>query len=209
MLLFLRAQSLRGPFVTYHTVQRQIVRAGDNPLKDNESSENSSFPSPHLREAYLRRFPIDAVERLETVFTLKTATQQITNVLNGWLESTAGSPARFQTLALLWGSGDRPVPHQDIIARLQVKRATVSAMMFALEQEGLVQSVGDQQDRRRLLATLTEKGKEVFTSAMDRNASRLQKTFAEFSPEELAAFRKMLTRVKDSFLKVDGEEGKR
>lgn len=178
-------------------------------MKNNDSSEPSSFPTPDLREAYLRRFPIAAAQRLETVFTLKSASQQITNVLNGWLESTAGSPARFQTLALLWGAGDRPVPHQEIIATLQVKRATVSALMFSLEQEGLVQSVGDEQDRRRLLATLTRKGRDIFTSAMDLNASRLEKTFADIPPEEIALFQKLLARVRDGFLKVADDEASR
>ena len=175
-------------------------------MKDMESNPLTGFPAHYLREAYLRRFTEDAVERLETVFTLKASVQQITNVLNEWLEGTAGSPARFQTLALLWGAGDRLVPHQDIIAALQVKRATVSAMMFSLEQEGMVRSVGDPQDRRRLLATLTDKGRKIFTRAMDFNATRLQKVFADLSPEELALLRKLLVRVKDGFLKVAEEE---
>ncbi|GGA41950.1 MarR family winged helix-turn-helix transcriptional regulator [Dyella nitratireducens] len=178
-------------------------------MKDQDSNDPSSFPTPYLREAYLRRFPESAAQRLETVFTLKSGTQHITNVLNSWLEGTAGSPARFQTLALLWGAGDRAVPHQEIIAALQVKRATVSAMMFALEQEGLVQSVGDQQDRRRMLATLTKKGREIFTSAMDLNASRLQKALADVSPDELVLFQRLLTRIRDGFLKVADEEAKR
>ncbi|WP_284318909.1 MarR family winged helix-turn-helix transcriptional regulator [Dyella acidisoli] len=171
-----------------------------------DSSEQTNFPTPYLREAYLQRFPVAAGQRLETVFLLKSATQQITNVLNGWLEGTAGSPARFQTLALLWGAGDRLVPHQEIIATLQVKRATVSALMFSLEQEGLVRSVGDQQDRRRLLATLTEKGREIFTSAMDLNASRLANALADVSPEELALFQRLLARIRDGFLKVAEDE---
>ncbi|RDS83501.1 MarR family transcriptional regulator [Dyella monticola] len=173
-----------------------------------ESNEQSGFPTPYLREAYVRRFPAAAAQRMETVFTLKSATQQITNVLNAWLESTAGSPARFQTLALLWGAGDRAVPHQEIIAALQVKRATVSAMMFSLEQEGLVQSVGDQQDRRRLLATLTEKGRDIFTRAIDLNASRLEKAFASLQPEELVVLQNLLTRTKDGFLTVAEDEAK-
>jgi DNA-binding MarR family transcriptional regulator len=177
-------------------------------LKEPEFSIPSDFPAPYLREAYLRRFPLAAVERLETVFLLKSSIQQITNVLNEWLAGTAGSPARFQALAVLWGAGDRLVPHQEIITMLKVKRATVSALMFSLEQEGLVRSVGDEKDRRRLLATLTEKGKEVFTSAMDRNASRLQETFGDISPEELALFKKLLGRVRDGFLDVAASEAK-
>ncbi|RDS84270.1 MarR family winged helix-turn-helix transcriptional regulator [Dyella psychrodurans] len=173
-----------------------------------DSSDQTNFPTPSLRAAYLQRFPVAAAQRMEMVFTLKSASQQITNVLNGWLESTAGSPARFQTLALLWGAGGRPVPHQEIIATLKVKRATVSAMMYSLEQEGFVQSVGDEQDRRRLLATLTKKGKDIFTSAMDLNASRIQKAFSGLAPEEIALFQSLFVRLRDGFLKVVDEEAK-
>lgn len=174
-----------------------------------DSDDLTNFPTPSLRAAYLQRFPAAAAQRMEMVFTLKSASQQIINVLNGWLESTAGSPARFQTLALLWGAGDRPVPHQEIIATLKVKRATVSAMMYSLEQEGFVQSVGDEHDRRRLLATLTKKGRDVFTSAMDLNASRIQKAFSGLAPEEIALFQSFFVRLRDGFLKVVDEEAKR
>jgi DNA-binding MarR family transcriptional regulator len=158
-----------------------------------------TFPTQYMRAAYTARFPAAALQRLETVFALKSTAQQMTNVLNEWLESTAGSPARFQTLALLWGAGDRWVPHQEIIAILQVKRATVSALMFSLEQDGLVRSVGDQQDRRRMLATITEKGKRVITSAMELNAGRLEKALASFSMEDLGLLQNLLTRFKEAF----------
>jgi DNA-binding MarR family transcriptional regulator len=175
-------------------------------MKDTDSPIPSNFfPTPYLREAYMRRFPPAAAQRLETVFTLKRVSQQINNVLNEWLEGTAGSPARFQTLALLWGAGDRQVPHQDIIAALQVKRATVSALMYSLEQEGLVQSVGDEKDRRRLLATLTDKGREVITSAMELNAVRLEKVLVDLAPDELQQLQSLLTRMRDGFFKVAGE----
>jgi DNA-binding MarR family transcriptional regulator len=158
-----------------------------------------TFPTQYMREAYAARFPAAALQRLEAVFTLKSTAQQMTNVLNEWLESTAASAARFQTLALLWGAGDRRVPHQEIIAALQVKRATVSALMFSLEQDGLVRSVGDQQDRRRMLATITEKGRRVITSAIELNAGRLEKTLASFSMEDLGLLQNLLTRFKDAF----------
>jgi DNA-binding MarR family transcriptional regulator len=158
-----------------------------------------TFPTQYMRDAYAARFPAAALQRLEAVFTLKSTAQQMTNVLNEWLESTAGSAARFQTLALLWGAGDRRVPHQEIIAALQVKRATVSALMFSLEQDGLVRSVGDQQDRRRMLATITEKGRRVITSAIELNAGRLEKTLASFSMEDLGLLQNLLTRFKDAF----------
>ncbi|GFZ97286.1 hypothetical protein GCM10011408_17190 [Dyella caseinilytica] len=174
-------------------------------MKNTDTTDHPVFPPQYLRDAYLSRFPPAAMQRLEMVFALKSANQQIANVLNEWLADTAGSPARFQALALLWAAGDRPLPHQEIIALLQVKRATVSALMYSLEQDGLVQSVGDQKDRRRLLATITEKGREAVTSAMGRNAIRLQNALADLSPEELALFQSLLNRIKDGFLQVASE----
>jgi DNA-binding MarR family transcriptional regulator len=175
-------------------------------LADNDLTSGHGFLTPDLHEAYLRRFPQAAAQRLETVFTLKTVNQQINNVLNEWLEGTAGSPARFQALALLWGAGDRFVPHQEIIAALQVKRATVSALMFSLEQEGLVQSIGDEKDRRRLLATLTEKGKHVIANALELNARRLEKVLVDLSSDELQLLQSLLRRMRDGFVKVSNEK---
>lgn len=177
-------------------------------MTDIDSTSEGSFPTPYLRETYLRQFPPAAAQRLETVFTLKSVSQQVNNVLNEWLAGTAGSPARFQALALLWGAGDHPVPHQEIIAVLQVKRATVSALMFSLEQEGLVRSVGDEKDRRRLLATLTEKGKSIIASALELNAHRLEQAFADLSPDELQLLQSLLRRMRDGFVKFSDEKDK-
>jgi DNA-binding MarR family transcriptional regulator len=177
-----------------------------------KQEEYTSVPvvlPPYFRDAYLALYPLDALQRLEAVLILRSSSQQITNVLNDWLESTVGTPARFQVLALLWAAdvrGNRAVPHQEIITMLLVKRATVSALMFALEQEGLVQSVGDQKDRRRLLATITDEGKKVVQDAMERNRVRLEKAFSIFSPEELAMFRNLLSRAKEGFLQVADEK---
>jgi DNA-binding MarR family transcriptional regulator len=177
-------------------------------LANDDSTDEQSFPTSYMREAYLRRFPQAAAQRLETVFTLRSVSQQINNVLNEWLEGTAGSPSRFQALALLWAAGDRYVPHQEIIAALQVKRATVSALMFSLEQEGLVQSIGDEKDRRRLLATLTDKGKNIIAGALELNAQRLEKVLVDISPDELQLLQSLLRRMRDGFIKVSDEKTK-
>jgi DNA-binding MarR family transcriptional regulator len=158
------------------------------PLKLNE-----------MLDAYKRRFSARRIQQLETVFTLRSTAQQVDNVLNVWFESTAGSPARFRILVLLWAARERPVPHQEIISSLQVKRATVSALMFALERDGLIQSIGDPQDRRRLLATLSAKGEEVVTKALDMNVSRLDTVLKDMSREDLETFSALLRRVWECF----------
>lgn len=175
-------------------------------MKSQEATPGPTVLPQYFRDAVRTRYSAEALLRLETVFALRAAPLQITNVLNEWLEGTAGSQARFQTLAMLWAAGDRLVPHQEIISVLQVKRATVSALMYSLEQEGLVRSVGDQQDRRRLLATVTEQGKKVITSAMEINQGRVKKALAGFSPEELITLQNLLSRATEGFQQAVEDE---
>jgi DNA-binding MarR family transcriptional regulator len=168
-------------------------------VEDPDSTSQLPIPPPHIQEAIGRRLSRPKRQRLELLFLLRSTAQYVENAATEWLAGTAGSPARFQTLALLWAAGGRPVQHQEIIASLHVKRATVSALMFSLERDGLVQSVPDRKDRRRLLATLTTKGERVITDAMDLNAARLEEVMRDLSGEELDVLQKLLERLRADF----------
>jgi DNA-binding MarR family transcriptional regulator len=172
----------------------------------SEASNELPSPPPHVQEALRGRLSARGFQRLQTFFLLRTTAQQAENVAIEWLASTAGSPARFQTLILLWAAGGRPVQHQEIIAALRLKRATVSALMFSLEQDGLVESVPDRQDRRRLLATLTRKGEKAATDAMDLNAVRLEEVMRDLSPEELEVLQNLLQRLREAFVHLRPHE---
>jgi DNA-binding MarR family transcriptional regulator len=165
-----------------------------------------ALPAQHIQDAIRARLSAPKAQRMETVFVLRSTAQQLENAATEWFGDTVGSPARFQTLVLLWAAGGRPTPHQDIIAMLRVKRATVSALMFALEQDGLVQSVADPKDRRRLLATLTAKGEKLATDAMDANAVRLGEVLHDFSSEELDLLLRLLRRMRERFEAAAGEK---
>jgi DNA-binding MarR family transcriptional regulator len=177
-------------------------------LEDANSTNQLVTPPAHVQDAIGRRLSGPRRQRLETIFLLRSTAQQVENAASEWLGSTAGSPARFQTLIFLWAAGGRPVQHGEIISALRVKRATVSALMFSLEKDGLVQSVPDRQDRRRLLATLTSKGERVATDAMDLNAARLEQVMHDLSTEELDVLQNLLRRVREDFASA-AREGKR
>jgi DNA-binding MarR family transcriptional regulator len=168
-------------------------------VNDPSSTHPLVIPPQHVQEALRRRLSGGGFQRLQTMFLLKSTAQLAENVVSEWLADTVGSPARFQTLVLLWAAGGQPTPHQEIIAALRVKRATVSALMFSLEQDGLVQSVSDRQDRRRLLAALTSKGERLISNAMDSNAAGLEEVMHDLSPEELDLLQQLLRRLTEDF----------
>jgi DNA-binding MarR family transcriptional regulator len=190
------------PFVCHHT----IVDLGFFAFME-AGIVTKALPIPlsdMLHQAYKRRFSARRFQQHEVLFQLRLTTQHIENVATEWLEDTAGSPARWRILVLLLAAGKQPVPHQEIIAALQVKRATVSGLMRGLEQDGLVQSLEDGEDRRSLLATLTAKGMKVATQAFDLHVSRVDTLLKNMNRKDLKTLSTLLQRVHACFSVTEG-----
>lgn len=156
-------------------------------------------PPPTVLEAFRKRLSGRELAALSAVFTLRSTAQQAENALTQWMAGTAGSPARFQILGLLWASGGSGVPHKEIVAALGVTRATVSELMAALERDGLLASAVDRDDRRNLVATLTPLGRSIMEKAVEANTIRLRATFGSLTSEELKTLTALLLRVRQGF----------
>ena len=156
-------------------------------------------PPPAIMAAIRKRFSGGDVQAVEAVIALRSAAQQVDNAITEWFAGTVGSLARYQILMLLWAAGGNGVPHTDIVAALQVTRATVSDLMTALKREGLVRSSVDRDDRRKLLATLTSRGEAVINKASGANIARLRAVLASLSPDELTTLTALSHRVREGF----------
>jgi DNA-binding MarR family transcriptional regulator len=159
-------------------------------------------PPPTVMEALCTRFAGQNLPALDVVFALRMTAQQMDNTITEWMADTAGTPARFQILALLWASGAGGVPHKEIVKALEVTRATVSGLMAALERDGLVKSSVDRDDRRNLVATLTSRGRAIFEKAIDTNLASLRAAFATLSADELETLMSLLQRTRQGFIAV-------
>jgi DNA-binding MarR family transcriptional regulator len=146
-----------------------------------------------------KRLPGRDQDAFTAIFTLRNTAQQVENVISDWLAGTAGSVARFQIMALLWASDEQGVPHKEVVEALGVSRATVSGLMAGLERDGLVVSTVAENDRRNLLARLTEKGQAMMDGAMKPNSARLRAGFALLSTDELVTLTGLLGRVRQGF----------
>jgi DNA-binding MarR family transcriptional regulator len=166
-------------------------------------------PPPTVKEALRKRIPRQDLPAFGLVIALRMTAQQVENAVTGWMADTAGTPARFQILALLWASGARGVPHKDIVQALQVTRATVSGLMAALERDGLVTSAIDRDDRRNLIAHLTSRGRATFEKAIDSNLTALRAAFATLSTDELATLDSLLQRLSEGFAAIRDRPGHR
>jgi MarR family transcriptional repressor of emrRAB len=164
-----------------------------------------SEPPPTVMEALCKRFAGRDLPALDVVFALRITAQQVDNTITEWMADTAGTPARFQILGLLWASGADGVPHKEIVKALEVSRATVSGLMTSLERDGLVKSTVDRDDRRILIATLTSRGRAIVEKAIDSNAASLRAALASLSANELTTLTSLLQRLRQGFIPVREE----
>ncbi len=167
-------------------------------------------PPPTVMEALRKRFTGQDLLALNVVFALRTTAQQMDNTVTEWMAGTAGTPARFQILVLLWASEASGVPHKEIVKALEVTRATVSGLMTSLERDGLVNSTVDRDDRRNLIATLTSRGLAIVEKAINSNATPMRAALAPLSANELKTLRSLLQRLRQGFIAArEDPNGKR
>jgi DNA-binding MarR family transcriptional regulator len=160
---------------------------------------------PAVTAALRDRLSVREQQAFGAVFVVRTTAQQVDNAVTEWMAGSAATPARFQILMLLWAARGRGVPHKEIVAALGVTRATVSGVMAALERDGLVTSVVASDDRRNLLAGLTQKGEAIVEKAIETIRVRLRTAFTAMSSDELKTLTTLLERVRQGFaVRVDG-----
>ncbi|MFA3783768.1 MarR family winged helix-turn-helix transcriptional regulator [Melioribacteraceae bacterium 4301-Me] len=93
---------------------------------------------------------------------------------------------QFQVLEVLSKTG--PVPLKKISEELMVTGANITCVMDNLEKEGLVERIHSKEDRRVILADLTEKGKAKINSIMPtylENISAITNALSEQEHKEL------------------------
>src|ERR1700721_4526657 len=86
----------------------------ENPMFARTPPRLPSEPPPTVMEALRKRFTYQELPALDVVFALRMTAQQVDNAITEWMADTAGTPARFQILGLLWGSGAGGVRAREI-----------------------------------------------------------------------------------------------
>lgn len=86
---------------------------------------------------------------------------------------------------------------------LDLQKGSLTSMIDALEREELVCRKGDPRDRRKILVSLTEKGKVYknwFTGELEKNYSEI---LNKLSKEDIAAYKESLETMLGTLKKLD------
>ncbi|MEU2494980.1 MarR family winged helix-turn-helix transcriptional regulator [Streptomyces sp. NPDC007883] len=111
-------------------------------------------------------------------------------------ESCGLAARQGTTLMLLGKSGF--MSQQALAAALSVDPSVMVAILNDLESARLVERRRDPSDRRRHIVAITEAGRRQLAKAQEAVAEVEQGLFADLTPEEVAALRGLLARVRTS-----------
>jgi len=168
-------------------------------MDTEKPTKRRAGPPPAILRNIRGRVSQGEMQGLEAVFALRAAAQRLDTALDEWMGGTAGSFARFHILMALWAAEEQGIAHKDIAATMSVTRATVSGLMAALEREGFVKSETAPDDRRKLIAQLTPRGRTVVKQAFNTSMARFRAVFASLSPSEFAELSALLQRFREGF----------
>ncbi|GAA4776621.1 MarR family transcriptional regulator [Actinomycetospora chlora] len=119
----------------------------------------------------------------------RLATAAALDAFAAWaIRSTAGRDLSLTTAATL-ATLDRDGPQRlsDLAAREGVTQPSMTALVTRLERDGLAVRGDDPADRRAVVVTLTDAGREVLVSRRTRRAARLADLLDGLDPEDRAA----------------------
>lgn len=88
----------------------------------------------------------------------------------------------------------------ELAQKINRDKSTTTVLVRKLEQEGLVCTIPDQNDKRSKYIHLTEKGKQFNTATSEISKELLSTFFKDFSDSEKQQFFDYLKKIENNFI---------
>jgi DNA-binding MarR family transcriptional regulator len=103
------------------------------------------------------------------------------------------TPERLSALSVVEKRG--PISVTALADTEMVRPATMSRMITALVEEGLVKRSGDKNDGRGVLVSVTPKGRRTFQRAQEHRLTHFAEVVQSLSDEQLSAMRDLASAL--------------
>ncbi len=117
------------------------------------------------------------------------------------------TPERLSALSVIDKRG--PISVTALADKEMVRPATMSRMVSALVEEGLVKRSNDKDDGRGVLVTTTPKGRRAFQRAQEQRLQHFAEVLCALSDEQLVAMRGLTSALERLSLLLDGPPNER
>lgn len=156
-----------------------------------------------LQSMPVEREPTEEDARSEIAAMLHEQFARLTRQLRN-LELPQGmTPERLSALSVIEKRG--PISVTALADKEMVRPATMSRMVSALVDEGLVKRCEDKDDGRGVLVMATPKGRRVFQRAQEQRLQHFAEVLSSLSDEQVSAMRGLTTALERLSVLLDGE----
>ena len=166
------------------------------------TDEDGRLYSPQMREVLSARVPAGALPAVEAFAAIGLSARQLRARMESWCDKVGLSETRLGILFMLRHAG-AGVPLGALAARLRVTPRNITGLIDHLERDGLVARVPDPEDRRSVLAQLTERGTERVDAMAGDTFRQQQGLLAGFSTDELVQLRHLCLKLVSNTEEVD------
>lgn len=111
------------------------------------------------------------------------------------------TPERLSALTVIEKRG--PISVTALADKEMVRPATMSRMVSALVEDGLVKRSGDKSDGRGVLVSTTPKGRRAFQRAQEQRLNHFAEVLDSLSGEQLASMRNLTAALERLTLLLD------
>ena len=99
-------------------------------------------------------------ESVNVILTLRRTANEFTNLIESYCGEVSLTPGRLNVLMVLYTSTEKAMPLSEIGNYLVVTRPNITGLIDGLVRDGLVRRIDRPDDRRMVLAQLTDKGRK-------------------------------------------------
>jgi DNA-binding MarR family transcriptional regulator len=149
---------------------------------------------PQIRQIMGERVGPEVLHVVEALAAIRYAAKLMHLAMERWADKQGLSEGRLSILFRLRHGGDG-VPLGELATMLNVSPRNVTGLVDHLERDGLVARVPDPADRRSVLATLTDRGRERVDAIWSDSVQRQLPATAGFTEEELRQLRHLSLRL--------------
>jgi len=144
----------------------------------------------------------EAAARSEIAALLHEQFARLTRQLRNLDLPQGMTPERLSALSVIDKRG--PISVTALADKEMVRPATMSRMVSALVDEGLVKRSDDKSDGRGVLVTTTPKGRRAYQRAQEQRLQHFAEVLSSLNGEQLAAMRNLTSALERFTLLLDG-----
>jgi MarR family transcriptional regulator, 2-MHQ and catechol-resistance regulon repressor len=158
-------------------------------------------PTRESIRAHCTAFGVCDFDSVNALMTLKRTAADFENFAASYFKQYDLSPGRYNVLMQLYGRPDRTLSLSELGDNLLVTRANITGLVDGLVEDGLLERIDHPEDRRVVLARLTDKAIKFLDWFAPRHHRNIKELLSALTIDEKRQLTVLLDKVRALFHK--------